>query len=99
MEHDLRAAAVAADARTGAAEIATAEEKIGEALEQLARIDEIKKIAGQIVKNATKIDSQSAGLSAAIRRLLDQALEALAGVSSSADGPGADLIDAVDGAA
>ena len=42
----LRAAALAASARTGATEIATAEEKIDEALEQLGKIDEIKKSAG-----------------------------------------------------
>ncbi len=54
----LRAAAIAASARTGATEIATAEEKIGEAIDswQDRRHQEV---AGLIIKNAEKIDSQS----------------------------------------
>jgi hypothetical protein len=84
----LRTAAIAASSRTGAAEIATAEEKIGEALEQLATLDDIKKLAGLILTHATKIDAQSAGLSTGIQRLLGQALEALAGAGSAGTSDG-----------
>jgi hypothetical protein len=75
----LRLSALTVSARTGATEIETAEEKIGEALDQLDRIDEVKKSAGLITKHAEKIDSQADAINTAICRLLDQALEALAG--------------------
>ena len=52
----LRTAAIAAASRNGANEIATAEEKITEAIAQLTKIDEVKKLAGSIQKSATKID-------------------------------------------
>lgn len=78
----LRAAALSASVRMGEHEIATAEEKIAEAVEHLAKIDSIKKIAGTIQGNAQKIDRQCDGISSAIRRLLDQALNALAGADS-----------------
>lgn len=73
----LRTAAVAATARTGAAEIATAEEKIAAAITQLEKIDTIKTSANAIQKQASKIDSESTG----IQRMLDEALAALAGAS------------------
>jgi hypothetical protein len=79
----LRTVAVAATARTGAAEIATAEEKIAEALVQLEKIQTIKTAANAIQKNATKIDSESTGIRTTIQRLLDQALVALAGTSTA----------------
>lgn len=84
----LRTVAVAATARTGGAEIATAEEKIAEALVQLGKIDSIKTAANAIQKNATKIDSESTGIRTAIQRLLDEALGALAGASASATSRG-----------
>jgi hypothetical protein len=77
----LRAAALAASARTGETEIATAEEKIGEALDQLTKIEEIKKSAGLITKHAEKIDSQADSINTSIRRLLDQALKSLMNAS------------------
>jgi len=40
-----------------AQQIATAEEKITEAIAQLAKLDEVKKTAGSVQKNATKIES------------------------------------------
>jgi hypothetical protein len=76
----VRTVALAAMARTGASEIATAEQKIGEAF---ARLDKIAKLASGIQKNAGTIDSECTGLSAAIRRLLDEALVALAGTPSA----------------
>jgi hypothetical protein len=79
----LRTAALTASTRTGAHEVATAEEKIGEALQQLDKIDSIKRLASAIQKNATKIDSDCTGLNSGIRRLLDQALIALAGTDST----------------
>ena len=70
----LRTTAIAASSRRGAHQIATAEEKINEALAQLAKIDSVKKLADAIQKNATKIDGECTGLNSGIRRLLDQAL-------------------------
>ena len=84
----LRTVAIAASVRTGDAEVDTAEEKIGEAVTQLAKIDTIKKTAGSIQKGAAKIESECTSITTAIRRLLDQALVALAGHESgqSSDG-------------
>ena len=75
----LRTASLAASGRSGADEVATAQEKVNEALEHLQKIDSIKKIAGSIEKGAAKIDRECEDLNAAIRRLLGQALIALAG--------------------
>lgn len=84
----LRTAALAAATRKGTQEIATAEEKITEALAELGKIDSVKKLAGQIQTNAEKIDKQCGGLNTGIRRLLDQALAALAGVDTGSDAVG-----------
>lgn len=75
----LRTVAVAAAMRTGEAEIDTAEEKIGEAISQLDKIDAIKKAAGSIQKGALKIESECTSITTGIRRLLDEALGSLAG--------------------
>jgi hypothetical protein len=77
----LRTTALAAAARTGDSEIATAEEKISEALELLDKLDGIKKLAGAVQKNASTIESQCDTLNAGTRRLLDRALEALTGAT------------------
>ena len=69
--------------RTGAAEIATAEEKITEALIQLGKLDAVKKLAHGIQNNVAKIDSECTSLGGGIRRLLDEALLALAGTVGS----------------
>jgi hypothetical protein len=79
----LRTTAVAASSRRGAHQIATAEEKISEALAQLAKIDSVKKLADAIQKNATKIDGECTNLNSGIRRLLDQALAALTGTGAA----------------
>lgn len=79
----LRTVAIAATVRTGAAEIATAEEKITEAVVQLGKLDAVKKLAHGIQSNVTKIDSECTSLGGAIRRQLDQALVALAGTSAA----------------
>lgn len=79
-EHD-----TTATARTGAAEIATAQEKIAGAVAQLAKIDTIKTAANAIQKNATKIDSESTAIRTGIQRLLDQALSALAGANAASE--------------
>ncbi len=62
---------------------ATAEEKIAEALSQLDKINTVKKLASGIQKNASKIDSECAGIRAAIERLLNLALSALGGAASA----------------
>ncbi|CRK61199.1 transcriptional regulator, Fis family [Alloactinosynnema sp. L-07] len=80
----LRIAALSVTARTGDQEIATAEEKIGEAMDQLERIDTIKRAAGTIKAGAEKIDRECAGVTSAIRRTLGEALNALAGTSAPA---------------
>jgi hypothetical protein len=94
----LRTVAIAASVRTGAAEIETAEEKIAEALKHLEGIDAVKRLAGLISKNASKIDSQCTGISTAIHRLLDQALAALAATPGSTPA-GPDGSTSVSGAA
>jgi hypothetical protein len=78
----LRTTAVTASARKGAHQVATAEEKINEAVTQLAKIDSVKKLADAIQKSATKIDGECTSLNSGIRRLLDQALAALAGAEA-----------------
>ena len=81
----LRASALAAASRSGAAQIATAEEKIAEALAQLGKLDDVRKTAGAIQKNALKIESSCTGINSGIQRLLDDALAAL---GAAAAGPG-----------
>jgi vacuolar-type H+-ATPase subunit E/Vma4 len=82
----LRTAAVATASRHGAQQLATAEEKIAEAVVQLDKIDEIKKTAGSIQKSATKIETACTGVYSGIQRLLSDALAALADVTDdSAD--------------
>ena len=75
----LRTTAMTAAARHGADEIATAEEKVTEAIELLARIDDIQKTAGAIHKSASKISNECDAFTSGIERLLTQALAALAG--------------------
>ncbi len=75
----LRTTAIATASRKGVHEVATAEEKITEALNHLMKIDSVKKLSATIQKSATKIDSECTALNAAVRRLLDEALVALAG--------------------
>jgi hypothetical protein len=89
----LRTVAIAAVARTGSGEIATAEEKIADALAQLEKIDAVKKLANGIQKSATRIDGECTGISAAIHRLLDQALVALAGTGGEASTPAVRAIE------
>jgi hypothetical protein len=74
----LRTAALAAGTRRGAEQLSTAEEKISEALAQLERIDDIKKAAGSIHKNADKIETGCTTVASGINRLLSEALAALA---------------------
>ncbi|MXP21536.1 Fis family transcriptional regulator [Gordonia sp. HNM0687] len=77
----LRTSALAVANRTGAHEIATAEEKITDAVEQLGTIDDIKKTAGTIEKNAQKIEKSCSTIYSTIDRLLGEALAALAGAA------------------
>ena len=81
----LRASALTTANRSGAQEIATAEEKITTAVEQLRGIDDIKKTAGAIEKNAQKIEKSCGTVYSAIDRLLGEALAALAGVAVDDD--------------
>lgn len=83
----LRTVAIAASTRNGDAEIATAEERIAEAIVQIEKVDAIKTTAGTIAKNASRIETQCTAISTTIRRLLDQALVALAGTDAGSVGP------------
>ena len=78
----LRTAALAASTRRGAEELSTAEEKISEAVAQLGRIDDIKKAAGSIHKNAEKIETGCTAVTSGINRLLSEALAALDAVQA-----------------
>ncbi|SON62383.1 hypothetical protein MSIMFI_03908 [Mycobacterium simulans] len=73
----LRTVALAAATRKGAHQIATAEEKITEAIAQLTRLDEVKKTAGSIQKSAMKVENSCTGINSGIQRLLNDALAAL----------------------
>lgn len=77
----LRASALTAANRSGAHEIATAEEKITAAVEHLSGIADIKKTASAIGTNALKIEKSCGAVYSAIDRLLGEALAALAGVA------------------
>ena len=88
----LRTAAIAASARRGAEQLSTAEEKISEAVAQLDRVDDIKKAAGSIHKNAEKIETGCTAVTSGINRLLSEALAALADVQA-ANGSIADASD------
>ncbi|ABM10883.1 MULTISPECIES: hypothetical protein [Mycolicibacterium] len=81
----LRTAALAASTRRGAKQLSTAEEKICEAVNQLDRIDDIKKAAGSIHKSAEKIETGCTAVTSGINRLLSEALAALADAQASED--------------
>ncbi|MFL6129322.1 MAG: hypothetical protein ACJ73E_09680 [Mycobacteriales bacterium] len=85
----LRTVALVATGRTGSAEVTTAEERIAEALAHLDKLDTVKKLANGIQRNATKIDGECAGISAAIHRLLAEALAALGGPEAAQTEPAA----------
>jgi hypothetical protein len=78
----LRAAALAAATRRGADQLATAEEKIAEAIVQLEKLDEVKKTAGSIQKNAVKIENSCTGINSGIQRMLSDALTSLAAAAA-----------------
>ncbi|WP_236793325.1 Fis family transcriptional regulator [Amycolatopsis sp. GM8] len=88
----LRTTAIATASRKGVHHVATAEEKITEALNQLVKIDSVKKLSATIQKSATKIDSECFALNSAVRRLLDEALVALAGTQAT----GPELVSTAD---
>lgn len=88
----LRTTAIATASRKGVHQVATAEEKIAEALNQLMKIDSVKKLSATIQKSATKIDSECTALNSAVRRLLDDALGALAGAQAT----GPELVSAAE---
>ncbi|MDT5356628.1 MAG: hypothetical protein QOJ56_5160, partial [Mycobacterium sp.] len=63
----------------------TAEEKVTEAIAELTKLDDVKKAAGSIQKNATKIESSCNAINSGIHRLLSDALAAL--VDAQTDSP------------
>jgi len=89
----LRTAALAATGRRGAEQLETAGEKITEALSQLEKLDDVKKTAGAIQKNALKIESGCTAITTGIHRLLSDALGALGEVQTDATvNPAADSV-------
>ena len=90
----LRAAARASLSRSGDTQAAIADERIREAIEQLEKIDAIKKSTGLIIKHAETVESTCDGINSAIRRLLGHALDALDGATAPAP-----VVVPVDGAA
>ncbi|MCZ0912464.1 Fis family transcriptional regulator [Gordonia amicalis] len=88
----LRTSALTAAGRSGAHEIATAEEKITAAVDELGKIEDIKKAAGSIQNNVHKIEKSCSSIYTSIDRLLAEALNALAGVDT--DAPAAESIEA-----
>jgi hypothetical protein len=54
----LRTVAITTSARKGSHQVATAEEKIREALTQLVKIDSVKKLSAAIQKSASRIDGE-----------------------------------------
>ena len=78
----LRLSAIAANSRQDDGEIDTAQEKIAEAITLLSRIDEIKRLAGLVTANATRIDKESDTIRLSLDRLLGQAQHALNGVTT-----------------
>lgn len=90
-----RAAALTAASRTGEAEIATAEERVLLAIDELGRLNAIKKLSGSIQKNAGSIDGECIKIGNNIRRLLDQAVSALDGArAAEGDHPAAGAVGA-----
>lgn len=90
----LRTASITAAGRSGANEIATAEEKLTEALGLLTKIDDIQKTVTSIHKSAAKIHFECDSFATGIQRLLNQALAALAVAETTAvitAGPAAQL--------
>jgi len=79
----LRTTALAASARSGSAEVATAREHIAAATAQLSLIDTIKRAAGGIQKSALSIEGDCTKVTTTIRRSLDQAVAALGDVSDT----------------
>jgi hypothetical protein len=71
----------------GAHQLATTEEKITEAVAQLDKLDEVKKAAGTIHKNADKIESGCTAINSGIQRTLSDALAALADAKDAQDSP------------
>ncbi|MDM7853655.1 Fis family transcriptional regulator [Cellulomonas alba] len=86
----LRTVAIAESLRSGGvgAEIATAQERITAALEQLEKISDIKKAAASIGRQVTTIETGCTTVTQSIHRLLDEALGALAGTGSDTTTPG-----------
>jgi len=82
----LRTAAAAAASRADAQELATVEEKLVDALDCLAKVDDLRTISGRIGKDAEKIGLQASSAATTIRRLLTEAQTSLSGaVVSDAD--------------
>ncbi|MFD6175861.1 hypothetical protein [Isoptericola sp. NPDC060282] len=79
----LRTVAITSARSTGGgAEIVAAQERVTAAIEHLEKLDAIKKSAAAITKQAASIESGCTLVTGGIRRLLDEALAALAGTGT-----------------
>lgn len=81
----LRTVAITSARSTGGgAEIVAAQERVAAAMEQLEKLDAIKKSAATITRQAASIESGCTTVTGGIRRLLTEALDALAGAGVDA---------------
>lgn len=88
----LRAAALSASGRHGAADVATADEHITAAIAQLGLLESIKKAVVVIQKKASDIDGDAGKVAIGVQRHLDLAAAALTGLASDLpDSPDAAL--------
>ncbi|MBL8931714.1 MAG: hypothetical protein JNL54_16460 [Kineosporiaceae bacterium] len=86
----LATTALAVSTRSTAADLGTVDEKIAAAVAQLQKLDDVKKLAGTIQRNAARIETESGGISLAIQRLLEEAqvlLHAASDTTPSQPGP------------
>jgi len=78
----LRVAAITASSRRDSQGLVTAQESIGEAQKMLEKVNVIRKASGSIRKSADTIDAECNAVQTNVGRLLGQALDALAGVTT-----------------
>lgn len=82
----MRTSAIAASSRRDVEGLETAEENLTAARELLARIDKIRTTSGSIRKSADTIDTECSAVQSGVSNHLNQALDALRGVSAAGSG-------------
>ena len=79
----------AASEAVDAVGLVTVEEKVGEALECLSKVDDLKTVAARIGKDAEKVGLQASSAATTIRRLLTEAQTSLSAAVATDSGAGA----------